>query len=339
VPKGDYRLDVHTCLASVNGPDIDWGNYEIDEGKPGATRARQRGGPLVSEPIGAWFRRTRPGTPLPVWLRLHCSGDPRADPGHEAEYDGLDYDHEAQKLGSIVDFILQLTPADKAPSVPTRRPFNADGYVPLLRTYSLPRHCPVGLIARIPPRRTQKPATPNLTLPEWADGLHLQTDHGAYLHPRLTPAIEQRHNEMAGWWPKLWQKRVSGFSDGGVVCHESDPDVEHHFAYSHKLGFWAGVFMAGRLHHWLLAALFADGSILISTTEPGFQPDLKQRLYGASHADLAPDDLAVEHQNCVRQLEGTKGPVALVRPDEDFAPAATYARLLEHLHALRGGLA
>src|SRR5262249_37488714 len=48
-------------------------------------------------------------------------------------------------------------------------------------------------------------------------------------------------------------------------------------------------------------------------------------------ASLAPDDLAVEHQESIRRLERTRGPVVLTRADEDFAPGTAYARLLERM--------
>jgi hypothetical protein len=41
---------------------------------------------MFAEPVGAWFRRTRPREPMPPWLVSWLISEPGDDPGHEAEW-------------------------------------------------------------------------------------------------------------------------------------------------------------------------------------------------------------------------------------------------------------
>jgi hypothetical protein len=145
VPPGEYRADVYTCFTGINGPDLYWGNYEVDAGQEGATNAKSSGGPLRSEPVGAWFRRTRPQEEFPQWLVEHAHEDPRSDPGHEQfwyDYDGPLYEDDGPEY---IDFIIQLTPMDKAPSLPDTLPVLEDGWIPEEINLQLPDKCPRGL--------------------------------------------------------------------------------------------------------------------------------------------------------------------------------------------------
>lgn len=144
IPRGDYRLDLYTCFAGVNGPYLYWGNYDIDANKPGATRAKPEGGPLVSEPVGAWFRRTRPGEPFPYWLKCHCLEDERCDPGHEEEWkEDAEVEEESPPL---VDFLVRLTPLERAEPLPEEPPSGKGPFVPARGAVCLPARCPMGLV-------------------------------------------------------------------------------------------------------------------------------------------------------------------------------------------------
>jgi hypothetical protein len=131
VPPDTYRVDVYTCFCGVNGPDL----YE-----------EMRDPQLVPMPVGAWFRKTRPGVKLPPWLRLHCYEQPECDPGYEAEYDDdvFDYDAEDEAIEDMMDFLVQLTPLDQATPLPAAPPDWEDN------SYINPRpltRCPRGVLA------------------------------------------------------------------------------------------------------------------------------------------------------------------------------------------------
>src|SRR5262249_46652661 len=70
VPAGDYLAEVYSYYHGVNG------SFCLDKVKP-------------REPIGTYFRRTRPGQPFPLWLRNECVDDPEADPGHDEEWENV----------------------------------------------------------------------------------------------------------------------------------------------------------------------------------------------------------------------------------------------------------
>jgi hypothetical protein len=147
VPPGEYRADIYTCFTGINGPDLYWGNYEFEVGEEGATHAKSSGGPLQSEPVGAWFRRTRPDEEFPQWLVEHCYEDPRCDPGHEQfwyDYDGDLYEDDGPEF---LDFIVQLTPLDQATALPDTLPVLEEGWIPTEIDLQLPDQCPRGLPA------------------------------------------------------------------------------------------------------------------------------------------------------------------------------------------------
>lgn len=101
VPPGDYRVEVLTYLHGING------DYCIDE--------------VNDEPLGAWFRRTRPDEEMPIWLKMTLADEPDEDPGFEDTWDEYEdylgnlpreeYDrlHEENVL---VDFVVRLTPLE-----------------------------------------------------------------------------------------------------------------------------------------------------------------------------------------------------------------------------------
>jgi hypothetical protein len=92
IPAGDYRATL-CCYASA----------------PNGRACVERSG--SDEPLGAWFRRTRPGQAMPPWLHNFCVNDPSADPGHGKQWKraGL------KSGGAVVDFLLHLERTDGAP--------------------------------------------------------------------------------------------------------------------------------------------------------------------------------------------------------------------------------
>jgi len=90
IPAGDYRATL-CCYASA----------------PNGRACVERSG--SDEPLGAWFRRTRPGQAMPPWLHNFCVNDPSADPGHVKQWKraGL------KSGGAVVDFLLHLEKTDK----------------------------------------------------------------------------------------------------------------------------------------------------------------------------------------------------------------------------------
>lgn len=149
VPPGKYRVDVYTCFTGINGPSLYWGNYEFDAGQPGATNAKDSGGPLQSEPVGAWFRRTRPQEDFPKWLVEHCYEDPRSDPGHEQFwYDYEDVYQDDDDAPGFVDFIVQLRTLDTVPPPSNIVPILEEDWIPTEINLQLPPKCPRGLPVR-----------------------------------------------------------------------------------------------------------------------------------------------------------------------------------------------
>ena len=94
---GAWRVDVYAHVGSMNGREV------LDE---------------AGEPVGAAFRRSHPGRPIPLWLANLIGLDGESDPGHEehwrdvaasVEQGLLDIDTESR---SVVGFLVHLTPFD-----------------------------------------------------------------------------------------------------------------------------------------------------------------------------------------------------------------------------------
>lgn len=129
VPKGDYRADVYALFAGVNGPDL--------------VHYRSAAG----EPVGAWFRRTRPEVEPPRWLADHLRDHPDNDPGHADDWKrsaaalrGEPYAERPEYL----DFILRLTPW---PDGSALDPLQLDENGCIVPTAMVPKHCPVGIVS------------------------------------------------------------------------------------------------------------------------------------------------------------------------------------------------
>lgn len=91
VPPGDYRASLLIYFNSVNGREcvsIAKGGDDVD-------------------PLGKWFRATRPGEKFPDWLHNACVIDPAEDPGFKKEWKRAESVAESTEL---IDFILHLTP-------------------------------------------------------------------------------------------------------------------------------------------------------------------------------------------------------------------------------------
>ena len=89
VPAGNYRVTVYSYASAPNG----------------RLCLEQAGD---AEPLGAWFRRTRPGQEMPAWLHNRCVNDPDLDPQDRARWK-----RASEKRGSrVIDFLLHLEPAD-----------------------------------------------------------------------------------------------------------------------------------------------------------------------------------------------------------------------------------
>lgn len=98
VPAGVHRA---TLYAYVTSP--------LGEGLLGKKR----------RPVGAWWRATRPGEPMPEWVAAQCRSDPAAaDPGHEAEWINA---RGPRRPAPTVEWLLHLQPLEgQAPPCPKR---------------------------------------------------------------------------------------------------------------------------------------------------------------------------------------------------------------------------
>lgn len=123
VPPGDYMAEIYTYFHGVNG------SYCLDEIKP-------------SEPIGAYFRRTRPGDPFPLWLRNACADDPKADPGHDDEWKDVEADYDTEQP-PYVGFLLRLSPLGEIPEPPAME----NGWITIGQDARKPAVCPLGVVA------------------------------------------------------------------------------------------------------------------------------------------------------------------------------------------------
>jgi hypothetical protein len=123
VPPGDYLAELYTYFHGING------EYCLDGAGP-------------PEPIGAYFRRTRPGEPFPLWLHNECAEEPEADPGHEDEWMDAEEDYDSEQP-PYVGFLLRLSPLTEVPELPPMR----DGWFAIGSGARRPEVCPVGVVA------------------------------------------------------------------------------------------------------------------------------------------------------------------------------------------------
>ncbi len=134
VPPGNYQVDVYTTLTGING-----------------LSALERAGP--GEPLGAWWRRTRPGQEIPGWMQFLLYEGLAADPGHEADWRNWSDSRYRRLMESVektrlLDWIIQLRPLAGQPPAPESVPELDEGcfYEPALR---IPATCPAGIVAAV----------------------------------------------------------------------------------------------------------------------------------------------------------------------------------------------
>jgi hypothetical protein len=123
VPPGDYLAELYTYFHGING------SYCLNEAGP-------------SEPVGTYFRRTRPGEPFPLWLHNECADDPEADPGHDEEWMDAEADYDAEQP-PYVGFLLRLSPSTEEPELPPME----EGWFDIGSGARRPAVCPVGVVA------------------------------------------------------------------------------------------------------------------------------------------------------------------------------------------------
>lgn len=123
VPRGDYLAEVYTYFHGANG------SYCLNEIDP-------------NEPIGAYFRHTRPGQAFPLWLRNECAEDPDLDPGHQSEWEGVEVDYDTVQP-PYLGFLVRLSPLVRRPGIPAME----DGWFEASNGARKPTACPQGIVA------------------------------------------------------------------------------------------------------------------------------------------------------------------------------------------------
>ncbi len=136
VPAGDYRASVYVYASA-----------------PNARACLERAS--ADEPLGSWFRRTRPGQPMPAWLHNALVSDPDQDPGHESEWKRA----RERPGGQVIDLLVHLEPA-KGPLTPA--PAEGDGFA-LAGGGRRPEPFPLGLAAPDQPAPASPPPPPVVT--------------------------------------------------------------------------------------------------------------------------------------------------------------------------------
>ena len=133
IPTGDYQVNLYTMITGPSGELV-------------FTRMQEKHG---QEPLGAWFRRTRPRETFPSWLADWCYENPAMDPGHEnqwqeedSEEDCYDFeDEESEHEPTWVDYLIQLLPLKTDlpfPPLEVDREFYG-------QEYQKPKNCPRGI--------------------------------------------------------------------------------------------------------------------------------------------------------------------------------------------------
>ena len=96
VPPGDYLVTVHTLITSPNAAAC----LSLEEDADGTPR------------VGKWWRETRAGEKMPLWLQNALAEGYYADAAEAGEAGDEDYDPAADPQ---VDFIVQLRPLTREP--------------------------------------------------------------------------------------------------------------------------------------------------------------------------------------------------------------------------------
>jgi hypothetical protein len=130
LPPGHYRATLYSYLGGVNGS---------------ACLDQLAGGYGQGEPVGQWFRRTRPEDPFPEWLVYRCVAHSDNDPGHEQEWANRPLP-DAKATPELISFLLHLEPAEPSAITATAKPEN--GWFSVSEGARKPERCPLGLIAK-----------------------------------------------------------------------------------------------------------------------------------------------------------------------------------------------
>ncbi len=123
VPRGDYRADVYSCFAGMNGPYLT--EFQAKE---------------LGEPLGSWFRRTRGDEYFPRWLSDYCRAHPSSDPDHEDMW--RNRTDPAFDPPEYLDFIVRLSPWQNSIAL---EPLELDENGCIVSTPLLPAICPIGI--------------------------------------------------------------------------------------------------------------------------------------------------------------------------------------------------
>ena len=125
ISAGDYQIELFTFYWGISGFDTLRGD--------------------MSEPVGAWFRRTRPGQPFPDTMKFYFGEWGEEDPGHEEEWEEFYGSEEYNELEEPdwVDFLVRLTPLD--PETTLELQCNEHGWFPVGLNPRKPALCPIGL--------------------------------------------------------------------------------------------------------------------------------------------------------------------------------------------------
>ncbi|MFO0940545.1 MAG: hypothetical protein U0930_07230 [Pirellulales bacterium] len=126
VVPGTYRVDIYSCFVGINGPAFNavLQNYE-------------------GEPLGSWFRRTRPDAEFPLWLRRLCQEYSEVDPGYQEVWTDrqlISRDVEEECNTTWVDFMIQFTP-----SPIETQPALREGVIPAPSMERRLERCPLGI--------------------------------------------------------------------------------------------------------------------------------------------------------------------------------------------------
>ncbi len=135
LPAGRYRVLLHPQLPGPDGAEC--------------LRAAEAAAGEAPEPLGAYWRRTRPGEEAPDFLALRLGQAPHEDPEREEEWEAF---QETDRFGALlddadglgldlVDLVVRLEPDPAAPA--TTLP--DDGWLRGTQAPLKPEKCPRGL--------------------------------------------------------------------------------------------------------------------------------------------------------------------------------------------------
>ena len=126
IPPGDYQVEFYTFYWGINGFD-----YLPKD---------------LSEPVGAWYRRTCPGQSFPATMKFYLQEFSEDDPGHEEEWVESCYSDEGEELEEpeYIDFLVRLTPMEsEQPALQLQ--CDEAGWFPLGINPRKPELCPTGI--------------------------------------------------------------------------------------------------------------------------------------------------------------------------------------------------